>query len=183
MGCSGSKGASATKKFDDNKALREEGLAELTPAQIKAMNPLWKIIVDSIKNKTEMALLAVMSQEESRNVAKAAFEKADADMDSYLNAEEGAAFFNEVGENEDAAKVKAYCDAAVSLSDKAGHFKWEDFERVFASLNCWVKNGKAKAEIMTLMKKEMAKMPKEQREMMQGMMEMADEMENAENKE
>jgi len=164
MGCSGSKGTGPRAKFDDNKALREKSLQELTPAQLKAMVPLWKVVVHSMVNSTSMALMTVMSVDETKATAKIAFQKADSDMDDYLNKEEGAAFFAELSPEDSEANVKCYCDAATSLSDKEGHFKWEDFERVFTTITCWVEAGKAQPDLEAHMKAQMAKMTPEQRQ-------------------
>jgi hypothetical protein len=57
MGCNGSKGAAPrSKKFDNNKPLREANLEPLTPAQITAFDDWWSIVVNCLSKQQNFAL-------------------------------------------------------------------------------------------------------------------------------
>ena len=97
MGCNASKGTGPTKKFNDNNALKEEGLAQLTPKQLKEVRAYWNQIVKDIQDKKQPdRAFVLMQKEEARAVVEQCFKKADGDMDDYLNKDESDAFFADV---------------------------------------------------------------------------------------
>ena len=134
------------------------GLKELTQFQIEEIDPIWKSVVRAIENNEELPFYAAMSDEETKLNAKWAFEKEDNSRAGFLSPDELASFIHEIGkdltdDDEDAFSdaICSFCE--VKVVDGVENFyaeptySWKEIERVFDTLNCWVKKGKAQFEM------------------------------------
>ena len=118
-----------------------------------------------------------LQNEATKAAIEQAFKRADADMDDYLNDEEANGFFAEIwtvvnAENEDAGDepedlLKAKKDVLVSFSDKTDGFRWEDYERLYKTVDCLIDKGKAKAEYEAHMRKHIKQLPAAQKDLVE----------------